>query len=271
MSTATIYVKATHKTKEKSGHFCYQVTKPDGKSPIEKDGKFSSESKVQTQLTTLIKSISAIKKSVKVEEVELVTDFSLIQNFLDGTIFQWEQGGWVKENGKELPSAELWKELSELAVQQNVRFAFPEENDETMADLSKRIKSLGEKPKRRSSKIKESTSTPVAEKTVDSPVVEEVVQENENMSTTTVKKKKAANKDNSKKIDDSKETHVTNTKNTAKIQNSSATLGGITVDKKLLEDSEELFQELGMDVNMAVTIFLKHSLRNKGLTLDLKL
>ena len=45
----------------------------------------------------------------------------------------------------------------------------------------------------------------------------------------------------------------------------------IKVDKEVKEKSEEIFNELGLDMNTAINIFLKKTIYENGIPFDLKL
>ncbi len=254
MSLATIYATAIHKRSENQGYFGYAVWKKNAKKPTEKLENYQCDSKIRLQLRTLIDGISALKNSEEYDDVKEITDFALISNLQDGTVMEWEKNNWVKSNEKPVPEADLWKELNDLAVEYNILFTEPKESDTKMNDLIKRTKNpkkvTGKKPKKEV-KVETSIEEPRAEvenlPLENQVALEEVVVSPAPIATPTVPK---AEKTNSAIPSE---------------------FGTLKIPLDLLKDCEEMCKEIGLPVEMAVTMFLKESLRKRGLTLDMKL
>ncbi len=276
MSTITIYATAKHKQKENVGCSAYHVFNEKTKKSTEKVNQFVSEGKIFTQLSTLIQSISSVKKEKDVDEVKLYTDFSLIQDFLNGSVMDWERNNWARESGRAIPHADLWKELSDLCEKYNVQLNATEVTDNKMADLSKKVQNESKNAKKSTAKTGKQVKEKAVVKEVSAPhVVEEKTEPvKETPKKSTAKKEKVAPKTPPKEevpvptpvpvpapIEASTEPKkvVTSTETSVKI------------DADLLKESETLFKEIGLDTQTAITMFLKDSLRKQGLTLDLKL
>lgn len=276
MVTMTIYATGKYKPKEKVGCSGYKVFKGSSQKPTEKVSQFDSESKIFTQLSALIQSISTIKKEKNVDEVKLFTDFSLIQDFLNGSVLEWERNNWARTSGRPIPHAELWKELSDLCVEYNIQMIATEDADDKMADLSKKVQNESKKPMKTPAKkeTKPKAKTEVKKNSAP-PVVKEVAEKvKETPKKSTAKKGKVATKPVKKEVAPiptpvtepapKKETVVEKVVATS-------TEPTVKIDADLLKNCETLFGELGLDVNTAITMFLKDSLRKKGLNIDLKL
>lgn len=272
MSTATIYATAVHKQKESYGCYGISVWKKNARKPVEKLGHMDSESKIKTQLSTLIHSLSFVEKIPDLDEVKLYTDFSLIQNFLDGTIIDWERNDWIKSNEKPVPHADLWQELSSLAVEYNIQFIAPKETDDKMMDITKKMKRESRKPKKL---VGKKAKTPLKPEDAPISIEEEILDEDvvgQDVIDQIVAQLSAKfNYDIQTEIT-AKDLQIgTSTEENAKKLPTSEEIGNISLDPKLIKECEALFDEIGMPVEVAITMFLKHTLRKKGLTIDLKL
>ncbi len=272
MSTIQIYATAKHKQKENVGCSAFHVFNEKTEKSTEKVNQFDSEGKIFTQLSTLIQSISSVKKEKDVDEVKLYTDFSLIQDFLNGSVMDWERNNWARESGRPIPHAELWKEFSDLCVEYNIQLIATEETDKTMADLSKKVLNESrkvKKPTARKGKQAKTKEIPVA------PVVEEVAEKvKEIPKKSTAKKEKVAPKTPPKEeVPVPTPVPVTAPVQEAVVEKVVATNSNSTVilDAELLKNCDVLFEEIGLDTQTAITMFLKDSLRKQGLTLDLKI
>lgn len=269
MATITIYATAKHKQKESMGCSAYQIFKGKSKKPSEKLNQFQSESKISTQLSTLIQSVQSLKSSDGIEEVKLHTDFSLIQDFLNGTVLDWEKNNWARPSGRPIPHADLWKEFSDLCSEYNVQLIATEEADENMADLSRKVLNESKKSNKTTGKKSagknKTTPLPTLENEIDNTPLENQLQLPEVLAPAMVEIEKEISTPKvaspSKPVSTS--TEEVSEKITKKIG------GNIKVDESLKQECEELFQKIGFDVDVAVTMFLKHSLRKNGLTLDL--
>lgn len=266
MSTATIYATAAHKQKDGYGCYGYAIWKKNGKKPTEKVGTFPSTSKTKTQLTTLIESLATMEKIKDLEEVKLITDFSLVKYFLNGTIIDWERADWVKENGKPVPHAELYQELAALSVEYNIQFITPKEGDDKMATITKKMKSESRKQKNPSGKKVKSPKIREEDTDSNNQPLENQVEISEVFTPPTAKiqgnvSEKTREKDfipappSAEKV--------------AKILQEDRG-GNIKVDPKLKQDFEDMFGKIGMPVQVAVALFLAQSIRKKEIDLDLK-
>lgn len=301
MSTK-IYTTAVHKPKENHGIFAYTVFR-ESKKPVEKTIQFECESRIELQLNALIQSITAVKSSSDLQEAILITDFALVKQILDGTAYEWERNDWVKDKDQEVPCSSLWQKLLDLVDEYNIGFELADKSDETIKILTKAVKDKGPKNTKSQGngkilKISESKIPETMEELVESEKKE--TPKNDKVEKVTKSKKVPVTAQPVEKINISPEKEKNTLPETSvpeemtefsspsivekrvKSSTVSNTVIGdsvlpqsvenvINVNSELKKQCEVLFQEIGLDLDTAVTLFLKHSLRKNGLTLDLKL
>lgn len=345
MSSATIFVTATHKIKENYGYFAVSMLKKRAKQPVDVTGQFESESKVKTQLYAMIQGLTLAKTIPDLEELTIVTDFSQVSKITDGTLDIWAESNWMKTKNKPFPFAQQWKDIFDLINTLDVFFKEPDESDEKMKHTLSLMKLEQKKPRnpilmekgefdlmQEGQELQEGQDgqegqqgqegqegtfpqgneqadtnsdheplenqyTMFSERLISAGIVpgnkspekeSKVIllstgnQENVNLDTD--EKVPFTYEGTEGTFEDDSEGETPSLK-VAEQRMKSATVSRdkiqqgvfdfntamIKVDSSLKKDSEELFAQLGMDVDVAVTLFLKHSLRKKGFTLDLTL
>lgn len=260
MSTATIYATALHKQKEQYGCYGISILKDKARKTKDYTGQFPSESKTASQLSALVYAISLVKDMGDVEEIHLISDLSLIEKIYNGTIDEWERNDWKKANNLPVSQSELWKEIFDLMQVSDLTFSPVGKNDGKMDNIIKLCKSETRKTKN----LKPLFKGALVEEKIESPV--EVAKEMP-VAKVTEMPKESKKKKVEKVLTVEAET-LRFEETTAK---TSGNAGVITVDAQLKSECDLLFREIGLDLDTAVNLFLKHSLRKKGLTLDLKL
>lgn len=270
MASATIYLSAHHKVKENYGCFSISLLKKNAKKAIEKVGQFDSPTKNYTQLSTLIYSLSFLESSTNIEDVIVYTEFALVKIFTDGSVFDWHKDNWAKPDGSPNPEADLWDELFSLVVNYNISFETPDKDDEKMKAVLRTLKNESKRPKKTQGVLEETTKTNKAE-----PIKVEAkkVAGKKSASQSSKLEKEAEMPKVEEKVlvkeETKEESKVTPMESLVKSKTTAQDT--ISIDLALKAECEKLFGQLGLPLEVAVTLFLKHSLRKNGLTLDLKL
>lgn len=256
MSTIKLYTTAIHKQKENCGYYNISIWKNKAKSPVEINGVFDSKGRPETQIRTLITAIITVDQQESPEEMEIYCDLPMVEGIIDGSIETWQENKWYKSKGNKMPNAVLWQELYELLESMNLTFHMVDTSDSKLASALKSIEN----------------HTKVALKPLKISAVKEKTAKESN------KGKKEAKKSPSKTQTTSVKTAmkptVKNASDTVKPstqKETGATTEQVNLDSALKKQSDDLFQALGMDTETAVTMFLKHALRNQGIALDLNL
>lgn len=259
MSTATIYATGIHKPKESKANYSYGILKGRAKKPKKIIGQIESTSRIESQLNILLFGIQLVLEDSAVEEVKVISDFALIEKITDGTIEQWAIDNWEKPNGKPIPQAELWQEIFTALQKFEITFSTATDNDGNMAEIIKSAKDSGKKKLPPAEKVE---VTPEAESEVE-PIIAEQKEEEEVAAATSQESSKTATKENVKS--------ATVSENKIQPEAVLSTKNSITLDGELLREAELLFGKLGLTTEQAVTVYLKHSIRNQGISLDLRL
>lgn len=269
MSIITIYATGAHKQKDKYG--CYGVGLQTGKSKNVKEyvGQFDSQSVAETQLNILIYSIALALEKKNVAEIKVISDFTLIKNINDGTLKQWEKQDWLKENGNPISQAELWKELLNLIQNDAITFSLMKESDEKMTAIAKKVRAETRKAKNTEPLFEEiteehTTVTESKQENVPESVPEEEILASEPVKVEEIKAEPPVME--TVKKEEIPVALVEETKITSLSEDST-----ITIDANLKKECEKLFEEIGLPLDVAVTLLLKHTLREKGLDFNLKL
>lgn len=279
MSDIIIYATATHKRSENLGYCCISTQNNGKAKPVLMQEKFESSTNVETYLKTLSLAIKNLPKSN--EDILIYTDLAVIQKLKDGTVDQWAENHWI-HNKKEVKHADLWEELYLLTMEHEIHFQTSNVDDGIMEDLTKTLShwiKTGKSTSRKAAhtetpeKVKAEPSRrkkvvakkPVA--VVPEKLTEDVPKKIPEKANKTKKEKKVPV--NNTLFTESKTAEVL--KSMATAEKTESVKNSISVDSKLYHECDTLFADLGLDVNIAVTMFLKHSLRKQGLTLDLKL
>lgn len=265
MSNITLHATGVHKQKEDYGCFGIAFSKQKSKKVNEFVGQFPSNSKIETQLSTLLYGILMIADSGPVDSIHVVTDFTMVQNFMDGTVEAWASNDWKKENDKEVKYAAIWDEVLDAVRSFNVTFEHVEIDDPKINNIYKLMKTEARRPK---------NPKPLFQTEEVEEVKEEVVKSVEKAATDRKEPKTKAKEPeyiNDSFFDDIDDEFVICDdgffRSTDEVEEGNV----IRIDRDLKGQCELLFEEIGVDVETAVTMFLKHSLRKRGLTLDLVL
>lgn len=272
MSNAMIYATGNHKGKEEKGYFAFSIYKKSGKKPTDQVGEFESETKTSTHLTILIRSIKQAKETVSAEEYTLVSDFPLVKKFMDGSIEELESNDW-KKGPRTIPFAAMWAELYTLTQEYNVVYKEAEKDDDKMKYLSKIMKNekKGVEKGKIASRLPKSGAVLKTDflfeakgENWESPVGSEespVALESHEEETTPISFDLIKNR-----VLGSTLTNVDLVGKVMEPDHSS-----IKIDPKLRRECETLFDEIGMELDVAINVFLKHCIRNQGFTFDLRL
>lgn len=257
MSKTTIYATGNHKGKEEKGRFAFTIYKKNGKKPNDEVGEFYSDSKTSTHLNILIRSLKLAKESSVSDEIVVFSDFPLVKKFIDGSIDELEINNW-KKGARTISYAKVWEELFNLTQELNVVYRDGEKEDERMKHVWKLLKTGGKQSVKYSKVVAIDKKLEETEKEVVSPVESEEVVMDEPLpiSFDLIKKRVLGST-------------LTNVDLVGKVME--ADLSTIKVDPKLRKECETLFQEIGMDLDVAINVFLKHCIRNKGFTFDIRL
>lgn len=289
MATATIYATGTHKQKENYG--CFGVGILSGRAKKTKDsiGQFDSQSKTETQLNILIYAVALAVEDETVDEIKVFSDFALIKNITDGSIDLWESNNWKKEKGTALNHVELWSELFDLLQKFDIAFSFVDATDKKMDLILKKVKSETKKEKKTIA-LFEDEAVDVDEVTESTKANEEKiipikVEPKQTKQKKQVKEVLVATSSKTEEKEASTPVVVEESISQAEKRVKSATVptekieknmfvpedSTIKIDAELKAECEKLFGELGMPLEVAINLFLKDSLRKKGLTINLKL
>ncbi len=279
--TATVYVAATQKLQSNTAYFGICTTKHRARKLQEYAGTFQSTGRTETQLKALIHSLSLVEAA---EEVILCSDSKVIDSFNDGSVGTWELSDWCKGNGKPIDHMELWCELSGLAESLNVTFQKAKSKKE-IAPALKLMNGQKSKPEEfmalNLGSASESIDQVTSELSQDEAdfIVKEIKKEDANgmsqeeaddlVEVAKVKASTTETKTPGRKKSTANETPV----KTVATTSTSKTSQGLTldIDAKTLKECESVFQELGLDTETAVKLFLKKSVRTKGIPFEISL
>lgn len=256
MSAITIYATGVHKQKLDFTSYCLGILKGRAKKPKEIIGQLSSKSRAESQLNILLYAIQLATEDSQVEEIKVISDLPQIIKITDGTIDQWESEDWLK-NKKPIPQADLWKEIFTALQKFDLTFLAPEEGDTKMEKIVKSAKE---------DSIQKKTPTAIFEEVAETSV--EIQEEVPEVSVQEMDEPPVNTAEETPMVEVVEEVVPLATENPVAEESNYTSL---QVSKKLAKDCEILFEEIGLDVETAVTMFLKASLRKKGLTLDLTL
>lgn len=293
---ATICVAATQKQQKNIGCFGTTITKKGSRKPQELSGVFRSTGRIECQLKALIHSINLISD---MDEIHIYSDSIVIENFLDGTVSTWELVDWSKENGKPIENALLWQELNGLVEAYDIEFHKPKSKKE-MSAANKLLTSAKEKPevcmelnlgrlseldefkgdltqeeadilveKNLPKSTKKETIKKVASK--KETAKKEVSKKESKVSSKKVEKKPVKKEVIEKKEMPKEKATISVTAEKVSVAAPSNTGLTISVDEKTLAEYDAFFQELGIDTETAVKLFLKQSLRTQSIPFNLAL
>ncbi len=234
MSKAIIYATTIHKQREKNIYFAFTIWQGKDKKPLEYSGQFQG-SKEETQLKTLIHCFNTLTALGGIEDVNVISDFAPIQKITNASL--GESNDWLQANNKPIRNATLWQNLWEVMQSYHVLFTNPEKTEPRMVLPRKLLKE--EQTKERTPINLTLSPETLSQAKTEVAVGEEV--------SAVVDPEKSV-------VTDSSPQEVT-----------------LKIEADLLREAEVLFGELGLTTQQAVTIFLKHSIRNQGISLDLKL
>lgn len=259
MSNTTIYATGNHKGKEEKGRFAFSIYKKNGKKPNDEVGEFYSDSKTSTHLNILIRSLKMAKETSISEEVVVYCDFPLVKKFIDGSIDDLEINDW-KKGVRTIPYAKVWGELFNLTQELNVVYREVEKDDEKMKYVTKLMKNGGKIPTRLGKIVtNQQKNLPAKEKNEESYQGEESEHSEEEVmpiSFDLIQKRVLGST-------------LTNVDLVGKVMEPD--LSSIKVDPNLRKECQILFEEIGMDLDVAINVFLKHCIRNQGFTFDIRL
>lgn len=233
MSIATLYVNAKHKRKENFGYFSSSIWLKNGRVPLESSGQAESESTTEINLKALIHGLTTALETPELEHLTVISDFSLVEKFSDGTVDKWVNEGWMKTKTKPIPLANLWQELLLLIGQTEVTFATAKNSDARL----KRNNTLLTAERKKPGKPDKSDDVPAVEVSSIQERVQSATVPSEDVEAVIAP----------------------------------ATQKGLNIDEELLSECDKLLKDLGLNTEVAVTMFLKQFLRKKELELDLKL
>lgn len=270
-----IYATGNHKGKEEKGHFAFSIYKKNAKKPMDQVGEFESETKTSTHLTILIRSIKQAEETVKAEEYTIITDFPLVKKFMDGSIEELESNDW-KKGPRTIPFATMWAELYNLTQEYNITYKEADKDDEKMKHLAKLIK-YGKKSTEKEKVTSRLARTmeqgkPQAYPMTPQPFLE--IPESPSKEEESVEHLEAPEEETTPISFDLIKNRVlgstlTNVDLVGKVMEPDHS--SIKIDPKLRKECAVLFDEIGMELDVAINVFLKHCIRNQGFTFDLRL
>lgn len=276
MNSTSVYVAATQKQKSTTSYFGVCVRGKRARKMKEYSGIYQGNSRMETQLKALIHGINLAEDA---DEVLLYSETKFLDSFLDGTVETWELADWCKGNGQPIDCMELWQELHGLIAEKNVKLLKPKAKKD-MAPAKKLMDGEKNKPEiftnlyLGSLSEKFATEEPVSELKQEEAdlIVEEIMREHsadldQTATDNLISKAKASAVASNAKEKESPKMQVAG----KKLAEDKSSGLEISLDEKTLQECEALFQELGMDTETAVKIFLKQSLRNKAIPFYLEI
>ncbi len=272
MSTTTIYATGVHKQKENYGCYGISVLKEKSRKTTDYTGQFDSNSKAETQLNILIHALELTTNDGDASEIQVFSDFSLIENITNGTIDERESNNWLKSNKKPVSHAELWSKIFDLVQKYDLTFTIADTNDKKMASITKKMQSVSRK-KKNTKPLKQETKAetkPAEEKTPKAKPSPKKKAEKTQSVSPSVQETKLMKEISKPKAEPRVEPTPEQPKATPKMATAD-NQATIKISAELMEQSQALCDEIGVPVEVAVTMFLKEAIRKKGLSLDLKL
>ncbi|MFI3249850.1 MAG: RNase H family protein [Eubacteriales bacterium] len=266
MKNTTIHVAAV--LKPKTNIACYGITtsKKNARKPIEHSGNFTATGRTETQLIAMIKAISLAEEA---DEITLYTESSVITNFTNGTVATWELADWCAANGKPVENLELWKELNTLVENKHVKFLSPKAKKE-MSLVNKLLKAEKDKTEAPTTEAPKVVETPkaakeTAPKKAPTPKVEK---KSPKITKETLQKTTKLIKTEAKEV--AKKVSQKQPKLPTKPATPPESLV-IDLDPKTKKQCDTFFQELGLDTETAVKLFLAQSLRDQSIPFQITL
>lgn len=263
----TIYAVGKHRRIEALGCYGISVYQHGKRKPENHSGHFDSTILAETHLKTLCHAVSLVENPFDYSTIEIVTDFAVVDKFTSGLVIDWKNRDWVSKTNKPIASADLFAEFLKLYQDYPITFTIPDPKEKKLAVvqgvLEKELKAIAK------AVIQEDIDQPILKQNEKAfPKTDEVTDVvAENIVTKLTKKGledssvSTSEKESVEKLETIDQTIVkpiTQTETTA-----------IHIATTLKDECEVLFEQMGLDVNTAVTMLLKQALRNKGLSIQL--